>query len=227
MSEESPANKPSRKDVVTSPHLNALDKLLSDLEIETPPPVISKKSEGRQSVVKDLTQQRTSKTLASFISKKKIKFKPIKQLVSLTGHDKNIFALAMSGNTFFSGGKDASIRAWDVSTAKESHCWTAHDDAVYSLAKTKSLLISGSWDKRIKLWDLNTFAEKAVLPGHNNYVSALCPVDENLLYSGGFDSAIQVDTHPSFFSFALCNWFDRFCLEMGFRNTKTDWNYSS
>jgi WD40 repeat protein len=80
-----------------------------------------------------------------------------KERSSLKGHS-GVLALAFSpdGKTLASGGRDDTIKLWDVKTGKERSSLEGHSEAVFCLAFSPDgkLLASGSWDDTIKLWDI-------------------------------------------------------------------------
>jgi len=65
------------------------------------------------------------------------------------GHLSGVFALAL-------GGRDSTVRLWDMRTKAEVACLSGHRDIVESILMQddEPQIISGSHDKMIKLWDI-------------------------------------------------------------------------
>jgi WD40 repeat protein len=74
------------------------------------------------------------------------------------GHTGEVQCVAISpdGKTLAFGGKDGTLKLWDVAKDKEIAALKGHTDRVVSLTYSADgkMLASGSADKTIKLWDV-------------------------------------------------------------------------
>src|SRR5262249_39190580 len=75
-----------------------------------------------------------------------------------TGHTDEVLCVALSpdGRYALSGGKDRSVRLWDVPTGKELKRFDGHREAVWCVAFSPSgrRALSGGDDRTVLLWDL-------------------------------------------------------------------------
>jgi len=106
----------------------------------------------------------------------------------LEGHTNSVFALALlDENTLVSTGRDASIRAWDLTIGKEVHSVPAHEYQAKSLSYNGEILLSSSMDKTIKLWNANIELLKVIdfgrNDGHTNCINKVEWVEENMFVS--------------------------------------------
>jgi WD40 repeat protein len=105
-----------------------------------------------------------------------------------------------SSNVIFSGGKDAHLNVFELSSLKLLESIPAHNFAIYDLAlhPEKNYLASCSRDKTIKIWnpETATFLLRIENPnqgGHSHSVNRLFwSGHENLLVSGGDDRMLIV-----------------------------------
>jgi WD40 repeat protein len=94
-----------------------------------------------------------------------------------------------------SGGSDAAIRLWDVSTSKEILCLQGHQEMVLSVSWSPDgkTLASGSKDKTIRLWNASTGKQIRSLVGHQNDISSVAwSPDGKTLASGSPDKTIRL-----------------------------------
>jgi WD40 repeat protein len=81
----------------------------------------------------------------------------------LKGHQAEILALAFSadGKRLVSGGRDKTVRVWNVASGEELYQLQGHGGTVYSVALSSDgkVLASGSDDKTIRLWDMSSGKE--------------------------------------------------------------------
>lgn len=92
------------------------------------------------------------------------------------GHTNSVFALALiDDNTLLSTGRDAMIRAWDLTIRKEVHAVPAHEYQAKSLSYNGKTLLSSSMDKTIKVWneklDLLKVIDIERNEGHTNCIN--------------------------------------------------------
>jgi WD40 repeat protein len=121
--------------------------------------------------------------------------KGAKPLQALPGHKGAVLALAFApdGKTLASGGRDGTVRFWDVPAkekAKERGSVTEHKGPVNALAYTPDgkTLASGGEDGAVKFWDVAATGKEKVrraLKGSHGAVRALaCSADGKLLAVG-------------------------------------------
>lgn len=99
-----------------------------------------------------------------------------KEILRLTGHRDEITVLAYAGkNRLLSGGRDRTIRFWDLQSGQERFRLQGHTDSIRSLAVAVDgkLAISGGADRTIRLWDLDQGVERGVWTGHKGPVTSL------------------------------------------------------
>lgn len=79
-----------------------------------------------------------------------------RELRRLEGHDGRVWSLDFNpdGRQVVSGGKDATVRLWEVGTGKELRCFEKHEDSVLSVTFSPGgrRIASGSTDRTICLW---------------------------------------------------------------------------
>ncbi|WP_353931978.1 serine/threonine-protein kinase [Okeanomitos corallinicola TIOX110] len=179
----------------------------------TQPVVYQEQQESKENVVlmKTITEINNSNSLASVIItpdgksiasgvNKSIKFWDTatgKEIITLTGHEKNINKLVISadGKILISGSDDKTIKVWNLDTGKVIHTLISHTDSVYALAISKDAktLVSASDDKTIKVWNLDTGKLIRTLTGHSDWVRALAISSDGVtIASGSFDKTIKI-----------------------------------
>jgi WD40 repeat protein len=115
----------------------------------------------------------------------------------LWGHTAGVVALAFApdSRTLASGGWDATVRLWDISTGGDLAVLAGHTGAVRSLAFTGdgATLVSGSADGTVKLWDVAGRRERATLAGHAGPVRSVAVTpDGRTVVSGGDDGTVRL-----------------------------------
>jgi uncharacterized protein with WD repeat len=126
---------------------------------------------------------------------------------SLRGHTARVSSLAFSpdSRTLATGGRDLTVKLWDLDTGQVKTTLSGHTLDVISLAFSPDgrLLVSTSGDihdrkdvrpGEIKVWDVAAGRELASLAGHGSYVSAVAfsPDGKTLVTSGSYDQAVKV-----------------------------------
>jgi WD40 repeat protein len=103
--------------------------------------------------------------------------------------------LAQHGRRAFSGGKDRTVRLWDVETGLELRRFDGHEDAVADVAVTADgrLAASASLDRTVRLWDVETGRELRQLKGHERKVRAVAlSPDGRLVLSGSEENELRL-----------------------------------
>ena len=117
-------------------------------------------------------------------------------------HDPSVFSMAriQGDERIWSGGRDALIREWDISTelpvcTKEvnAHWFTVNNIAFHP---SERIFATASRDKRLRLWDSDAGLLQSIDPGtrngHVNSVNTLLWADSgNYLISAGDDRSIR------------------------------------
>ncbi len=119
-----------------------------------------------------------------------------KELGRFTGHEDEVRALAVSpdGTRIISGGKDRTVRLWDVKTGEMIAVKDLHTGTIHAIAYQPGgkIVASASADSTIRLWDAS-LAEQAVLTAHKNSVNAVAfSPDGLLLVSGSTDLTVRI-----------------------------------
>jgi len=114
---------------------------------------------------------------------------------TFSGHTNSVFALAfLDENTLVSTGRDAMIRAWDLTIGKEVYSVAAHEYQAKSVSYNDNILISSSMDKTIKLWndqlELVKVIDFARYQGHTNCINKVEWIDENMFVSCSDDRSL-------------------------------------
>ncbi len=114
------------------------------------------------------------------------------------GHTEGVTCLALTVDKLkvLSGSIDASIRLWDLETAKQRAIFMGHNRAVAGLAVTHDgrSFVSGSHDHTLKLWSI----EDPLKPlftciGHTGGITCLViAADDTKIYSASADESIRV-----------------------------------
>ena len=84
------------------------------------------------------------------------------------GASVNSVVFSPDGKTLASGGRDDTVRLWDVATGEEARRLTGHGVSVNSVVFSPDgkTLASGGFDGTVRLWDVATGEEARRLTGH-------------------------------------------------------------
>lgn len=116
---------------------------------------------------------------------------------TLQGHEGDAFAIAASpdGSLWASGGKDATVRLWDVSTRKSLAVLTGHTDEVTDVAFSPSgdSLASASEDGTIRIWPIGGKGGPRVIKACEDRLFDVCySPDGQLIASCGHEKLLRV-----------------------------------
>lgn len=93
------------------------------------------------------------------------------------GHLSGVYSLTLHPTLplLITGGRDSSVRVWDIRTRLQVHCLQGHTSTIASLLtnSTDPQIISGSHDKQIRLWDLRKASTLKTLTYHKKSVRGL------------------------------------------------------
>ena len=114
---------------------------------------------------------------------------------TLVGHTNSVFALTLlDEKTLVSTGRDAMIRAWDLTIGKEVYSVAAHEYQAKSVSYNGNILISSSMNKTIKLWNDKLELVKVIdfdrYQGHTNCINKVEWIDENMFVSCSDDRTL-------------------------------------
>src|SRR3989338_6188 len=111
-------------------------------------------------------------------------------------HEGGVVAVSFNEitNTLLSGGKDAHLRLWDISTGKLLQEWPAHYQTIYGIEQCGDQIITVSMDKTIKIWDSNEWKVTQRIEfkqgGHNRSVNGCVAIDQNRFITFSDDKSI-------------------------------------
>ena len=121
---------------------------------------------------------------------------PIRQI--LPGHTgEAVYSVAVTpdGARAVSGGKDGSVRVWDLAAGRELATLTGHSCPLLSVAVTRdgNIVVSGGDDGSVRVWDLAAGGALATLTGHTDAAwSVTVTADGTRAVSGGRDESVRV-----------------------------------
>lgn len=108
------------------------------------------------------------------------------ELQTINAHTDGVGAVVFSptdSSLLYSGGKDAYIKKWNLTTNQIIKAIPAHNFMIYDLQFVGEFLVSASRDKTIKCWDSEELKVlKRIdfkLKGHQHSVNAILSIDEN------------------------------------------------
>jgi WD40 repeat protein/DNA-binding SARP family transcriptional activator len=126
---------------------------------------------------------------------------------TLAGHDEWIYSVAMTNDSadgefsretkpiLASGGRDRTVKLWDVATGSLLKTLQGDQDLVWCVAwkPDEPILAVGSSDNMIRLWDANTKQCLRTLSGHQGWVASIAwSPDGQMLASSSQDHTIKL-----------------------------------
>lgn len=112
-------------------------------------------------------------------------------------HEINAVAFSPDGSLLATGGRDRTVRVWDLANGHELLAYRGHPDTVRTLAFSPDgkLLASAGGEKDVRLWEPRTGKDVRVLPGQGQcrYVTSIAfAPDGKTLAAGCDDRALRL-----------------------------------
>jgi WD40 repeat protein len=113
-----------------------------------------------------------------------------------TGHRGGVLSLAISedGARLLSGGRDGTMRLWDLQARSQEAIFRGHRGWVEAVRFAGSDAISGSWDGMVRRWDLGSGEVLEEMDHGARVLDVAVSDDGERIFAGGTDSAISVWT---------------------------------
>ena len=120
-----------------------------------------------------------------------------RQQATLAGHDSRVTALVVApdGSWLASGGRDGTVRLWDVATGQVRVSLSGHAGQVTAVAVAPdgNWLASGGSDGAVRIWDVATGQVRASRSGRFGRVMAVAVApDGSWLATGGEDGTVRI-----------------------------------
>jgi WD40 repeat protein/serine/threonine protein kinase len=134
-------------------------------------------------------------TLSKTLPRKSLRGKWL--LWTFKGHSAGITAVAITPNGRFavSGSNDATLRMWDLITAKCTRIFKGHKKSITAtvISPDGRFVVSGSEDTTLRLWDLTTAKCLRTYEGHKKSVTVTTMTQYGrFIVSGSKDSTLRV-----------------------------------
>lgn len=120
------------------------------------------------------------------------------ELQTINAHTDGVGALVFSptdSSFLYSGGKDAYIKKWNLTTCQVIKAIPAHNFMIYDLQFVGAFLVSASRDKTIKCWEPNELITLKRIDvkskGHKHSVNAIVSIDSITFASCSDDRKVQ------------------------------------
>ena len=113
-----------------------------------------------------------------------------KQICSLKGHKKTVWAVAVTPDgRAISGSSDNTLKVWDIEKGSEIRTLEGHNNKVYAVALTPDgrYAVSGSSDTNLKVWKIETGEELYTLNGHKGPVKVVSVTPDGRFAISGSD----------------------------------------
>lgn len=115
----------------------------------------------------------------------------LKKNATNDAHTDRVLCLMFDKNRLVTGGRDETVKVWDLNTAKCMLTLHGHTDNVWYLQFDDNKIVSGSADKTICFWDIRTGERFHTLTGHERGLSCL-HFEDDLLMSGSADKTVKL-----------------------------------
>jgi hypothetical protein len=117
--------------------------------------------------------------------------------MTLTGHAGRVWAVAVTadGRLAVSGGRDRTLRLWNLDTGEAERTLIGHAGRVWTVAVTADgrRAVSGGRDRTLRLWNLDTGEAERTLIGHSGQLRAVAvTADGRRAVSGGDDRTLRL-----------------------------------
>jgi WD40 repeat protein len=118
-------------------------------------------------------------------------------LFSLKGHADWVLCVSASfdGNRVVSGGRDGTLRLWDIKTGRLLQQFDGHTGSVLSVAFSadSKTILSGGVDNSVRLWNVETGKQLQTLTKHTGHVTGVAfgPAD-GVVVSCSLDATLRV-----------------------------------
>jgi WD40 repeat protein len=106
-------------------------------------------------------------------------------------HRDRVLCLMFKDDTLVTGGRDETVKIWDLNVGKCINTLVGHTDNVWYLQFDEDKIVSGSADKTICFWDFRSGKCFNTLVGHERGLSCL-HFENDLLMSGSADRTIKL-----------------------------------
>jgi WD40 repeat protein len=123
--------------------------------------------------------------------------KAFRKVYHWEAHGNSVFALAASGQTLYSVGRDALLKSWKLEDCTLQGEVPAHMYSIHglNLNAERNLLLTSSMDKTIKIWDAENLNLLKVIDheryeSHTNCVNKVLWIDSNRFISCSDDRKI-------------------------------------
>ncbi|MBN3951535.1 MAG: caspase family protein, partial [Nostoc sp. NMS7] len=118
-------------------------------------------------------------------------------LTPFRGHEGVVISVAISvdGQTIVSGGKDGTVRLWNLQGQPLAESFRGHKGMVYSVAISADgqTIVSGGKDGTVRLWNLQGQPLAESFRGHKGMVySVAISADGQTIVSGGKDGTVRL-----------------------------------